>query len=79
MNQLSMKPLTLVLTEAIVVGLFLIGFVKLVKTYILPQIPNISGQPENIELYFIAGFLFHIVFEYTGVNLWYSREYCKLF
>jgi hypothetical protein len=75
---LSNKPIQLVLTEAIVVGLLLIGFVKLVKIYILPIIPNISGQPEDIELYLIAGFLFHITCEYTGINLWYSREYCKL-
>lgn len=75
---ISLKPFKLVLTEAIIVGIFLIGFVKLVKDYILPHIPNLSGQKENIELFFIAGFLFHLVFEYTGVNLWYSREYCKL-
>jgi hypothetical protein len=78
MNNLSLKPLTLVITEAIIVGLFLIGFVKIVKEYILPHTPNLSGQKENIELFFIAGFIFHLVFEYTGVNLWYSREYCKL-
>ena len=75
---ISKKPFTLVLTEAIIVGLLLIGFVKLVKDYLLPHIPNISGQPENVELYLIAGFLFHIVCEYTGINLWYSKEYCKL-
>jgi hypothetical protein len=75
---LSKKPISLVVTEAIIVGIFLIGFVKLTKSYILPHIPNLSGQPENIELYIIAGFLFHIAFEYSGVNLWYSKEYCKL-
>ena len=75
---LSKKQFTLVLTEAIIVGIFLVGFVKLTKDYILPKIPNLSGQPENIELYIIAGFLFHIAFEYTGINLWYSKEYCKL-
>jgi hypothetical protein len=75
---LSKKSITLVLTEAIIVGIFLVGFVKLTKDYILPRIPNISGQKETIELFIIAGFLFHIGFEYTGVNLWYSKEYCKL-
>jgi hypothetical protein len=75
---LSAKPTTLVITEAIIVGILLIGFVKITKDYILPYIPNFSGKPENIELYIIAGFLFHLVCEYTGVNLWYSKEYCKL-
>jgi hypothetical protein len=72
------KPFTLVITEAIIVGILLVGFVKLTKDYILPRIPNLSGQKETIELFIIAGFLFHIVCEYTGVNLWYSKEYCKL-
>ena len=77
-SPISLKPFKLLLTEAIIVGIFLIGFVKIVKDYILPHIPDISGQKENIELFFIAGFIFHFAFEYTGVNLWYSREYCKL-
>ena len=75
---ISKKSLQLVLTEAIIVGICLIGFIKLTNTYILPYIPNISGQKENIELFLIAGFLFHFAFEYTGINLWYSKEYCKL-
>jgi hypothetical protein len=75
---LSKKSITLVLTEAIIVGIFLVGIVKLTKDYILRYIPNISGQKETIELFIVAGFLFHIGFEYTGVNLWYSKEYCKL-
>jgi hypothetical protein len=78
MNNLSLKPFTLILTEAIIVGIFLVGFVKLTKEYILPHIPNVSGQKENIELFLISGFIFHLAFEYTGVNLWYSKEYCKL-
>jgi hypothetical protein len=75
---LSKKSITLVFTEAIIVGIFLVGFVKLTKDYILPRIPNLSGQKETIELFIIAGFLFHISFEYMGINIWYSKEYCKL-
>jgi len=74
----SLKPINLILIESTVVGLLLIAFVKIVKDYILQYAPNLSGQKDNIELFFIAGFLFHIVCEYTGVNLWYSKEYCKL-
>lgn len=75
---ISKKSLQLVLTEAIIVGIITIGFIKLTKTFILPYTPNISGQKESIELFLIAGFLFHFTFEYTGINLWYSKEYCKL-
>ena len=75
---LSKKPITLVLTEAIIVGVCLIGFVKLTQIYILPKIPDWSGQKNTIELYIISGALFHLAFEYSGVNLWYSKEYCKL-
>lgn len=75
---MSKKSFTLVLTEAIIVGIFLVGFVKLVKQFLLPHIYNFSGYKNEIELYLIAGFLFHIIFEYSGINLWYSKEYCKL-
>lgn len=75
---LSKKSITLVLTEAIIVGILLVGVVKLTKNYLLPHIPDLSGQKQSIELFIIAGFLFHIACEYTGVNLWYSKEYCKL-
>ena len=40
--------------------------------------PNISGMKDKIEVYFIIGFVFHIVFEWTGINLWYAQEYCKI-
>jgi hypothetical protein len=75
---MSKKTLSLILIESIVVGISLIGFVKIVKDFILPYIPNFSGYKNDVELYIIAGFLFHIVFEYSGINLWYSKEYCKL-
>ncbi len=76
--QLQMrKPLTAVLTEAAVVGVLLIGFVRLAQ-FLMPWIPDLSGQRQNIELYIMAGFLFHFALEVTGVNHWYATEYCKL-
>lgn len=74
----SKKSVLYVLFEATIVGVILVIIVNLFKQFLLQYIPNFSGNKSNIELLFIAGFLFHLVFEYTGTNLWYSKEYCKL-
>lgn len=73
----SKKSVSLVIIEASVVGVCLVLLVYLVKKYI-NLLPDISGYKYDIELFFIVGFLFHILFEYSGINLWYSLEYCKL-
>lgn len=44
----------------------------------MTYIPNFSGKREEIEFLFVIGVIFHVMFEYTGINLWYSKEYCKL-
>ena len=74
----SKKSIGLVIMEASVVGVCLILLVYLVKQYIINMVPDISGYKYDIELFFIVGFLFHVLFEYSGINLWYSVEYCKL-
>lgn len=76
-SNVSKKEIKTVIIEALVVGSLLIGIVKLVNDYLLKYIPNITGN-KNIELLFVSGFLFHIICEYTGINMWYSKEYCKL-
>ena len=30
---------------------------------------------DMIKIIFLSGFLFHLVFEYTGINFWYSVNY----
>jgi hypothetical protein len=70
---MSVKSLLTVTFEATLVGLLMIVIAKCIKDYI----PSIIGN-KNIELLFISGFLFHILFEYSGINLWYAKEYCKL-
>lgn len=67
------KSVGLVLFEASVVGVFLILLV-----YIVKQFENYLPVKSDMMVLFLAGFLFHVIFEYTGVNAWYSREYCKL-
>lgn len=75
---ISKKNLLSVLSEASIVGLLLVIFMNFVNTYLLPYIPDFSGNKKAIEAVFITGLAFHLICEYTGLNLWYSREYCKL-
>jgi hypothetical protein len=63
-----------VMFEAVVVGLCLILAVYAVKFGF-----QVTGLQVNQTLVlFASGFLFHVVFEYTGINLWYSIKYCEL-
>jgi hypothetical protein len=74
---LSAKHVSLIAIEASVVGVCLIILVYIFKNFIT-YIPNFSGKREEIEFLFVIGVIFHVMFEYTGINLWYSKEYCKL-
>jgi hypothetical protein len=74
---LSAKPVSLIAIEASVVGICLIMLVYILKNF-MTYIPNFSGKREDIEFLFVVGVIFHVMFEYTGINLWYSKEYCKL-
>jgi hypothetical protein len=77
---ISKKPVISVLIEAVVVGLFLILFIEFSKKLIMPLISSQDSGDllKDLQLYFIAGFLFHITCEYTGINLWYANKYCSL-
>lgn len=79
-----MKPIHIIIIEAIVVGLSLIPFVyvtgmvaKLVtKKPALPEICEKWNKYYIMEVnLFLAGFLFHIVFELLGINKWYAKNY----
>lgn len=66
------KPVITVIIEAFIVGVGLLVLAKLLETFIIK-----SGKIDMdiIKIIFISGFLFHIIFEYTGINFWYSVNY----
>jgi hypothetical protein len=74
MDKLSKKPVLTVIIEAAVVGACLIAFVYFVEMYVSKYIPDVI-QNKKIQNLFISGFLFHIAFEYSGINMWYAKEY----
>uniref|UniRef100_A0A6C0DZH8 Uncharacterized protein n=1 Tax=viral metagenome TaxID=1070528 RepID=A0A6C0DZH8_9ZZZZ len=64
------KELQIVAIEAVVVGIFLIVIHYVVK--------HILRGANDLLILFISGALFHIIFEVSGLNRWYSEEYCKI-
>jgi di/tricarboxylate transporter len=73
------KTFGLVFLEAFVVGIclvFLVYFINQIN--IVKQLETYIPIKSDVIVLFISGFLFHIIFEYTGINAWYSKNYCKL-
>lgn len=68
------KSMQTLLFEAVFVGAFLIVFYELVK-FVLSSMLR-KEQPLYLHL-MLTGIAFHLVFEYTGLNSWYSVEYVK--
>jgi hypothetical protein len=59
-----MKPVHIVLFEALVVGIFLVAIYLGVSKYTKP-----------LTAVFVSGALFHLLCEATGVNAWYAKQY----
>lgn len=73
------KPLYQIFIEGIVVGQLLVWIFNLTKYIIIPNlIPLFDLRGSNIPILFISGFLFHIICEFTGVNIWYVRNYYSI-
>ncbi|MDC3332922.1 hypothetical protein OAV62_01640 [bacterium] len=81
-----MKSLQTIILEALVVGFILIPFVYVTAFIAKPfmKSPKLPAACKQWNKYFameinllIAGFLFHFVLEYLGVNKWYVDNYYK--
>lgn len=68
-----MKSIVTVSIEAIIIGLLLVGFAKIVELFITRSSPTLNM--DTLTIIFISGVLIHIVFEYTGINHWYAINY----
>ena len=66
-----------VLVEAIVVGLLLVLLCFIL--FLISDKDPLSRSYLDYILIGIAGSLFHILCEYSGINVWYSKNYCELY
>jgi hypothetical protein len=60
-----------------VVGISMVLIGLFIEKYVEFFLPKITGNP-MIDGIFYTGLIAHFLFEFSGVNLWYSKEYCKL-
>lgn len=75
----SKKQVSVVVIEAIVVGLALLFLIYLLSMLLGLMSLRIEKFTYNqYILIFISGALFHLLFEYTGLNIQYALDYCKL-
>jgi Na+-transporting NADH:ubiquinone oxidoreductase subunit NqrB len=72
---LSNKSVKTVALEGVFVGLALVVVLYLVRKFLIPYVPAVVSQDKAVETAFISGMLFHILSEYTGLNLWYVKKY----
>jgi hypothetical protein len=70
-----MKSITVLLLEAIIVGISLVIIALVINK--LPELPTLVNNP-MIDGIFYTGLIAHLLFEASGVNIWYSKNYCSL-
>ena len=81
---MSNKPFTTVFVESVIVGLLLIPFAYLAGYFAKavtskPALPDICSKWNKYYIMeinlFLTGFIFHMVFEYFGLNRAYAKNY----
>lgn len=84
----SYKSFGYVLFEGVIVGIGLI-FIFIFILILVGLIPYFNISHTHVEFYkrhlihmglttFLSGVLFHLLCEYTGVNVWYVNKYKEL-
>lgn len=73
------KPLSTIAVETLFVGFWLI----VLFIIILSLTSHIDALQKDhskhmILSVFLSGGLFHLICEITGLNVWYSKNYCKI-
>lgn len=72
-------PKKIFLIEAPIVGTLLMILFSLIL--VLSNFITWFKENHNIHMMlsvFVSGILFHILCEYSGVNAWYSKDYCEI-
>jgi hypothetical protein len=73
------KPFSIILMEAVVVGILLIIVYNIVDLILLSY--KLDDKMSLLFykglVLFVSGFIFHILCEITGINLWYVKDYNK--
>lgn len=67
------------LIEAPIIGILLVILFSI--TIIILQLIPLLKKNHNLNMFlsvFISGALFHIICEYTGLNVWYSKNYYNI-
>jgi low affinity Fe/Cu permease len=72
------KPFSTVLVEAGVIG-FIFIFISLIFFSIFKKVNGLSTTYQHYIILGVASSLFHFVCEYSGINVWYSKNYCKMY
>ena len=72
-----MKNFTTIILEAVIVGVSMVFISLFIDKYFDVYLPKIT-KIAMVDGVFYTGILAHFIFEYSGVNIWYSKEYCKI-
>jgi len=64
------KTISRVVLEGIVIGIIFIILFRIIKSLLINN--------DNYIHLFITAFLFHILCEISGINIWYVKDYINL-